>query len=380
MTAVDGVLPNGAAGGFPLEGIKVLDLSRVFAGPIAGRMLSDLGADVVKIEPPEGDVTRTYDSPPRDEPYTRQTSYFSQQNAGKRSVVVDLMTDDGVALVKRLAAEADIVLENFRPGIMARFGLDWAALSAEHPDLIMLSISGFGQEGPESGRAAYAGVIHAETGVLARRFALDPNSGVDLEISVADSVSGLHGVIAVLAALRMRDQTGLGQHIDMAMVDAMLTVDDFAHRPLGRSSQIYDVVGGPIIVLGDFKWMWYTASRRLGLPDPAPEGCDLATKIRTRREAWVEFVHSFDDRADLIAALDKANLAWGDVKPTDEAMQSPTVDHRESILDVSDGEGGTVRLVQSPYRFSNAKSEIRGAAPREGEHRDEVLRDWLGER
>src|SRR4051795_7541179 len=149
----------------PVGGGRGLDLSRVFAGPVAGRMLADLGADVVKVEPPEGDVTRTFGRGP-------QTAYFRQQNAGKRAITVDLTTTEGRDLVRRLAARADIVLENFRPGVLARFGLGWDDLRAVNPRLVMLSISGFGQEGPERDRAAYAGLIHAEMGIVARQPAL----------------------------------------------------------------------------------------------------------------------------------------------------------------------------------------------------------------
>src|SRR3990170_555269 len=205
---------------YPLEGVKVLDLCRVLAGPFAGRMLADLGADVVKVEPPEGDVARVFGKRP-------QSAYFREQNVGKRSITVDLREPEGCELVRRLAAEADIVLENFRPGIMARYGLAWSDLAALNPRLVMLSISGFGQDGPERERASYAGVIHAETGVVARRRTPPGDLPLDIEISMADTVTGLHGVVGVLAALRLRDSTGRGQHVDMAMIDAMAFSDDY---------------------------------------------------------------------------------------------------------------------------------------------------------
>lgn len=379
----------------PLEGVKVLDLSRVFAGPFAGRMLCDLGADVVKVEPPEGDVTRTFGVKP-------QTPYFRQQNAGKRSITVDLRTEDGRALVARLATVADVVLENFRPGVLSRFGLGWAELSALNPRLVMASISGFGQDGPERDRAAYAGVIHAETGVIARRHA-QQGGGLpsDLETSMADTVSGLHGVIGVLAALRHRDATGVGQHVDIAMVDAMLACDDFlpveqaAHvSALARAErggdeppepqhsignyEMLDAPGGPIIVMGEFKWIWHSINTRLGVADPTPEGASLDEKIQCRRDAWHALVASFDDRADLLAALDTANLAWGAVKSGPEALQSPTVRHRGSLVEITD-DTGTYTVIRSPYRFSAAESGVRGGAPRQGEHEAEILADWLGE-
>ena len=145
---------------FPLAGVRVLDLSRVLAGPFAGRMLSDLGAEVVKLEPPEGDVTRRWGRM-----RAGLSGYYTQQNAGKQSVCVNLEAPGAAALVRRLASKADVLIENFRPGVMMRHGLAWKDLSADNTRLIMLSISGFGQEGPESHRAAYASVLHAETGI-----------------------------------------------------------------------------------------------------------------------------------------------------------------------------------------------------------------------
>ncbi len=147
----------------PLSGVRVLDMSRVFAGPVAGRAFADLGADVVKIEPPDGDITRLWGHK-----IAGLSTYFTQQNCGKRNVCIDLQDAEGRELVARLADEADVVLENFRPGVMARFGLDWPTLSARNPELIMLSISGFGQEGPESQRAAYASVTTPRRGSSSR--------------------------------------------------------------------------------------------------------------------------------------------------------------------------------------------------------------------
>ena len=205
---------SGGIRGRPLEGVKALDLSRVFAGPIAGRTLSDLGADVVKVEPPDGDVTRLWGHKT-----AGLSTYFTQQNCGKRNVCIDLNAEGGPELVAQLAERADVLIENFRPGVMTRFGLDWDALSARNPALIMLSISGFGQDGPESQRAAYASIVHAEAGILPP--AVGDEMPLDLDLSAADVLSGMHGVIAVLAALRARDAGGPGQHIDMAMMDAM---------------------------------------------------------------------------------------------------------------------------------------------------------------
>jgi crotonobetainyl-CoA:carnitine CoA-transferase CaiB-like acyl-CoA transferase len=363
----------------PLAGIRVLDLSRVFAGPVAGRMLADLGADVVKVEPPELDVTRTFGRGP-------QTAYFRQQNAGKRAITVDLASDDGRDLVRRLAMQADVVLENFRPGVLDRFGLGWADLSALKPSLIMLSISGFGQDGPERDRAAYAGVIHAEMGVIARQPGRDDLPHTDLPISMADVVSGLHGVIGVLAAIRHRDETGEGNHIDLAMVDALLASDDVAPLLMGHSgpttasaTEIVDAPGGPLVVMGELKWIWKSIHERCGVPDPCGPDADIPTKARLRRQAWQEFVRSHATREELCASLDRANLAWGVVRHTRESVDSPTTRHRGTYVELTDDDGSSYRVVRSPYRFSNADSGVAGPAPRPDQHRAEILADWLNE-
>jgi CoA:oxalate CoA-transferase len=383
---------------YPLDGVKVLDLCRVLAGPFAGRMLADLGADVVKVEPPEGDVSRTFGKRP-------ESAYFRQQNAGKRAITVDLREPDGRELVCRLAARADVVLENFRPGVMDRFGLGWADLAARNARLVMLSISGFGQDGPERERASYAGVIHAETGLVARRRSTSGELPQDVEISMADTVTGLHGVVAVLAALRLRDHTGLGQHVDMAMLDAMAFSDDYlpnevaaaqararrvgdgapgsradhagAEHVRSSPSEVVAAPGGPIIVMGEFKWVWKSISERLGVPDPTPPGAALAEKVAARRRAWHDLVSSFSTREALLAALDRANLAWGVVRPGSEIVASPTLAHRGSLVEIDDPDGAYT-VTRAPYRFSAGEAGVRAGAPRQDQHRDEILADWLG--
>jgi CoA:oxalate CoA-transferase len=200
---------------YPCEGLRVLDLSRVVAGPIAGRILSDLGADVVKLEPPEGDVTRVWGQQRHG-----LSGFYTQQNAGKRNVCVDLRAEGGAAVVKLLAAGADVVIENFRAGVLDRLGLGYEQLRAGNLGLVMLSVSGFGHGGPDSHRAAYAPSVQAETGLVFRQAQFDGVWPTDPMLSIADTYAGLHGTIAVLAALRARDQTGVGQHVDMAMFDA----------------------------------------------------------------------------------------------------------------------------------------------------------------
>jgi CoA:oxalate CoA-transferase len=348
----------------PLYGVRVLDLSRVLAGPYVGRMLCDLGADVVKVEPPDGDVTRKWGKV-----VAGLSGYYTQQNVGKRNVCIDLRKPEGPLLVRKLAGCADILVENFRPGVMAQYGLHYDALVAECPRLIMLSISGFGQTGSESQRPAYAAVLHAESGIVHRQAFTDGTRPVDPHTSFADMNAALHGLVSVLAALHLRQRTGQGQHIDLAMLDAMVATDDYVHMaldgeplPHGIVNDVWEVASGHIVIAGDFRWVWR----------------QLNEKIAHRRRAAAAYLRSFPDRPSLLAALDRADLAWGDVKPSSEAIASPTMAARSSLVPVDDRAGGTRRVVQSPYRFSDAISGIRGTAPRRGEHNRQVLGEWLG--
>ncbi|MCG8588284.1 MAG: CoA transferase [Proteobacteria bacterium] len=363
---------------YPLEDVRVLDFSRVLAGPFAGRMLSDLGAEVVKVEPPEGDITRGWGRM-----RAGLSGYYTQQNAGKESVCVDLEAPGSTQLLRRLAGVADVVIENFRPGVMARHGLGWKDLSADNPRLIMLSISGFGQDGPESYRAAYAAVLHAESGLVARQAEQDGRPASDPVLSIADMNAGLHGLVAILSALHLRERTGRGQHLDIAMLDTMLVTDDYANFavdgiPLIRGGgEVWEASGGPIMITGDFRMIWKLLVKHHGLVDPTPEGADLATKIRLRREAVSAFYQSFPDRPALIAALDAMNLAWGDVRPNTAAFASPTARSRRTVAQVDDRQRGSRPVVQSPYRFSDAESGVREGPAYRGEHNRAVLARWL---
>ncbi len=365
---------------YPLAGTKVLDFTRVLAGPFAGRMLSDLGADVVKVEPPEGDVTRIFGRK-----LHGIGGYFNQQNAGKRAICVDLTKPGSTELLLRMAAEADIVLENFRPGIMDSFGLGWEAMKAVNPSLVMLSISGFGQVGPERDRASYAPIVHGETGLLARQAFVDKDKPTDMALSVADTVTGLHGLVGVLAAYHHAKATGIGQHIDLAMINAVVATDDYVHFVLEDAKivegggRIFDAVGGPIMLAGDEKWWWHQLSRGGALVDPTPEGADLQTKIACRRGAIEDLLKSFPDRDALIATLDAANLAWGNVFDHREVFdKQPSIGPRDILTTVDDRAGGERRVTQSPYTVSAASAGVRGPSAYRGEHNRTALGDWLG--
>jgi CoA:oxalate CoA-transferase len=365
--------------GYPLDGLKVLDFSRVLAGPFASRMLCDLGAEVVKVEPPEGDTSRLWGK------MTGGVSgYFNMANAGKRSISIDLRADGAQELVLALAAKADVVIENFRPDVMPRLGIGYERLAAINPRLIMLSISGFGRDGPESQRPAYAPIVHAELGLIDRVLRRD-GVKVDLPLSVADTNAGLHGIIALLSALLMRDRTGLGQHIDIAMMDATLVSDDQLHFEIEDAEatrnlppDIWDTGVGAVLVSVDFRYLWRALTTIFGLADPTQPGMDLDAKILARRGAVADFMRSLSTWEQVEEVMAKMNLAWGRVRAGKTLREQPTLAHRRSIVEIDDRAGGTRPIAQSPYRFSQAQSSVRGPAPHHGEHNEAVLRDWLG--
>ncbi|MGV0033421.1 MAG: CaiB/BaiF CoA transferase family protein [Candidatus Azotimanducaceae bacterium WSBS_2022_MAG_OTU7] len=364
--------------GYPLAGIKVLDMSRVLAGPFAGRMLSDLGADVVKLEPPEGDVTRHWGRKIGD-----ISGYFHQQNAGKRNVSVDLKDALGVELAKSLAASADVLIENFRPDVMGRLGLGYETLKALNPRLIMLSISGFGANNPDSPRAAYAPIVHSETGLVARQAEITGAFPAELPLSVADTNASMHGLIGLLAALYEREQSGKGDHLEIAMVDATIVTNDNLHAALENvtltiMNEVHETAAGHLMLAGDFKFMWHQLSTIHGVEDGLNGPVALEEKIKARRAAAKYFfTKTCSNREEVLAALDKMNVAWGDVRPASDVSELASVKARESIARVDDRAGGTRSIPQSPYRFQRNESRVRGGAPHLGEHNEAVLQDWL---
>jgi crotonobetainyl-CoA:carnitine CoA-transferase CaiB-like acyl-CoA transferase len=367
-------LPN-----YPLQGIKVLDFSRVLAGPFAGRMLAELGADVVKIEPPDGDSTRLWGKV-----VGGISGYYTLVNAGKRNISIDLRAEGARELVFALSRKADVVIENFRPDVMDRLGIGYENLSAVNPRLVMLSISGFGRNGPESHRPAYAPIVHAELGLIARA-ARGGNVKQDLPLSVSDTNAGLHGLVALLSALLMRERTGRGQHIDMSMIDATLATDDQLHFEMEDAEatrnlppDIWETGAGAILVSVDFRYLWRLLTAEFGLMVPNQAGMDLDAKIAARRAAVDAFMRTLTSWEAIEAAMAKMNLAWGRVRTGTSLREQPTIAARGSFADIDDRAGGVRPIAQSPYRFSDATSGVRGPAPHRGEHNIEVLEEWLG--
>ena len=366
---------------YPLTGVKVLDLSRVLAGPFAGRMLSDLGADVVKLEPPEGDVTRHWGVK-----RSGISGYYHQQNAGKRNIAVDLRHPKGLMITKSLVEQADVLIENFRPDVMQRLGLDYDTLAEINPRLIMLSISGFGANNADSRRAAYAPIIHAETGLIARQAELTGAFPTELPLSVADTNASMHGLVGLLAALYAREQSGRGDHVEISMVDATVVTNDGMHYALegvkmGVTNEVHETAGGLLMLAGEFRYIWKLLSTIYNVSDGLEEAQDasLEEKIKARRAASKQFfTETCSNREEVIKALDRMNIAWGDVRSASDVQGLASVAARNSIAEVDDRAGGKRLIPSSPYRYKHLEAQVRGGAPHLGEHNEEVLKQWLG--
>ncbi|HXW44584.1 MAG TPA: CoA transferase [Streptosporangiaceae bacterium] len=359
------------AGG-PLPAWRVLDMSQAISGPYAARILADLGADVVRVEGPRTDVTEHFGAV-RD----GRAGMYAQMNAGKRSIGVDLAVPGGAELVTDLASRADVLIENFRPGVMDRLGLSYRQLSAINPALVMLSISGFGRSGPDAQRRALAPVIHAESGLIARQAELDDAEPADLPLALADTVTALHAAVAVLAALHQRVVTGQGQHIDLSMLGAVAASDDHAHAVLDGTGEAYSsrgtiwqAPGGPLLIAAPPKHAWAMLSRRGLIADPAPPGSDLPAKARLRQQAIRDWIAGFASREQLLAALESAGIAWAEVRSAESAFAGGA--HSVGVP------GSDRRVVALPYHFSAARPSVARPAPRRGEHNAEALADWLG--
>ena len=361
----------------PLAGLKVIEFTHMVMGPSIGLILADMGAQVSKVEPVEGDNTRRLTG--------SGAGYFAMYNRNKKSLAIDVKSAAGRQVVLDLLADADVLIENFRGGAMDELGFGYEALAAINPRLIMLSISGFGANGPESRRPAYAPIVHAEIGLLARGARRDRLPSRDLPLSVADTNASLHGLVAVLSAVILRERTGRGQHIDMAMVDATMVTDDQLHYELensedtmGLPNDVWETGAGPILISSDFRFLWRLLTTRGGLVEPDTSGLDLDAKIATRRAAVETHLRALSTWDEVEAAMAQINTAWGRVRDGADLWDQPTVRHRGSIAQIDDRAGGTRPIPQSPYRFSDARSGVRGPAPHLGEHNVEVLGEWLG--
>ena len=384
----------------PLEGIKVLELARILAGPWAGQTLADLGAEVIKVESPQGDDTRTW-GPPFVEPTDGgkpDAAYFHACNRGKRSIAVDFTTVEGQDLVRRLAADTDILIENFKVGGLAKYGLDYDSLKAVNPKLIYCSITGFGQDGPYAHRAGYDFMIQGLGGYMDLTGAAD-GEPQKVGVAVADIFTGVYSVIGILAALRRRDLTGEGEHIDMALLDAQVGVlanqaenyfiSGKAPRRMGNAHpnivpyQVFATSDGHLIIACGNDGQFQRLCGVLGCPELASDPSFATNSARVAaRETLVPRLAALTltmTRDDLLARLECVGVPAGPINTIADVFEDPQVRHREMKIALpADGAAdGAVPSVRTPIRFRNAGLVLERAAPRLDEDGDDI-RSGLG--
>jgi crotonobetainyl-CoA:carnitine CoA-transferase CaiB-like acyl-CoA transferase len=365
----------------PLHGLRVLDFSTTIAGPHCSRLLADMGADVIKVESPEGDLMRS-------RPVQRDGAgtMFGQLNAGKRSIALDLKRPESIAAIKKLVTKVDVVLENYRPGVMKRLGIDYPELAKVNPRLVYCAISGYGQTGPAAGRPAYAPVIHASTGYdKAHLFYQQGRERPDnCGIFVADYASGSYAMGAILAALYQRNATGRGQMVDVSMFETLVGMllgevnraqfdFEIPSRPMYGPIEAKD--GYVMLATASertFQDMATAAGRRDWLTDPRFE------KYADRRMNWAEFVDEFEQWSrkltvkECVAALEKHGVPCSPYLTVTEALQDPQVAHRGSLCTIEDS-AGAYKSPAPPFRFSGSPLQSGPKVANLGEHTKSVL-------
>lgn len=382
----------------PLEGLKVLELARILAGPWAGQTLADLGADVIKVESPEGDDTRTW-GPPFVEAAdggNLSAAYFHSCNRGKRSITADFTTPEGQATVRELAASADVVIENFKVGGLKKYGLDYASLKQNNPRLIYCSITGFGQDGPYAKRAGYDFLIQGMAGAMS--ITGDPDGQpTKTGYAMADLFSGLYATIGILASLRTRDETGEGAYIDCALMDSQIAVlgnqamnylvsGKTPHR-LGNAHpnitpyEVFPVSDGHVIIAVGNEAQFRRLCVAINRPDmaEAPQYQTNMLRIQHRGElvpaitaATLRF-----DRATLLARLEEATVPGGPINTIADVFADPQVQHRGMRLDLPNAAAaaGSVPGVRTPLVINGQPMADKRPSPRLGEHAAEVAAD-----
>jgi crotonobetainyl-CoA:carnitine CoA-transferase CaiB-like acyl-CoA transferase len=385
---------NGGTVNTPLHGLKVLELARVLAGPWIGQTLADLGADVIKVESPLGDDTRRWGPPfvTRADGSTGDAAYFHCCNRGKRSVVADFRTREGRELVLDLARRADVLIENFKLGALAAYGLDFPALHACNPRLVYCSVTGFGQTGPYAARAGYDLVIQGMGGLMDITGEPDrPPQKVG--VALADIITGIYGVVAIQSALAQRERTGRGMQIDLSLLDTMVgilanqglnyLVSGNAPQRLGNAHpnivpyQAFAVLDGTITVAIGNDAQFQRFCTLLDLPQLGADPRFASNPDRVaHREVLIPLLAAAvgqRHRDELLQALERAQIPAGPVNSIAEVFADPQVIARAMRVDL-----GPIPSIRTPIRFSHAELALGRPAPRLGEHTAEVLRELAG--
>ena len=371
----------------PLEGVKVIELARILAGPWAGQTLSDLGAEVVKVESIEGDDTRRWGPPFVKNGEDISASYFHSCNRGKKSICVDFKTKEGQDIIKKLVLKADILIENFKVDGLRKYGLDFASLIKINPKLIYCSITGFGQTGPYAHRAGYDYIIQGMSGLMS--ITGEPSGQPQkMGVAVTDILTGLYSVTAILSAIIQRDKTGKGQHIDMALLDVatavtanqgmnFLTTGKVPHR-IGNGHQnlapyqVFDCKDGHIIIATGNDSQYQRLCAILNLEEIAMNELFLTNADRLRnRSLLIEKLSCKTKRflkKDLLEACEKKGIQAGPINDLSEVFDDPQVVYRGLSKEINN-----IPTILSPFRFSDSKMKISKTSPKLGENTDEIL-------
>jgi len=364
-----------------LDRVRVLDFTTTIAGPHGTRLLADFGAEVIKIEAPEGDMMRT--RPPL---RNGASTSFGQLNAGKKSIVLDLKTPQAVEAVRRLVATADIVVENFRPGVMRRFGLDYEALAPIKPELIYCAISGYGQTGPSSQLPAYAPVIHAASGYDLAHMAYQGEMRRPdyCGIYIADVLAGTYAYGAIITALYHRQLTGRGQMIDVSMLESMLSLTlseiqaaQFSLPPMGRP------IFGPIATKDGYINLSIASERtfrNLATASGHPQWVTdrRFARYNDRRANWGELIDELESWSkertteEVQALFDRHGVPSSPYRTVKAAMADPQLAHRRAFTDINDA-GGTFQALNPPFRMSETPGAASPRVASLGEHTEELL-------
>jgi len=368
----------------PLAGLKVVELARILAGPWAGQLLADMGAEVIKVESPDGDDTRRWGPPFIDQAGEESAAYFHGCNRGKKSVVIDFRTDDGKAALLGLLSDADVIIENFKVGGLAKYGLDYASLKATHPRLIYCSITGFGQDGPYAGRAGYDYIIQGMSGLMS--VTGDPEGQPQkVGVAVTDIFTGLYASNAILAAVHQRHATGTGQHIDLALLDVAVATTanqamnylatDVSPKRLGNAHpnivpyQVFDCADGHVIIAvgNDGQYRKFCEVLGLDVLGIDPRFATNPARLEHRDTLVPLLVDKMKDwtKADIMAACETHGVPSGPINTFEDVFADPQVIARGLRLDL-DG----VPSVRPPMRFSDSELALDRPAPALGQDQD----------
>ena len=383
-----------------LEGIRVLDLSRVLAGPWCGQILADLGAEVIKVERPKtGDDTRMWGPPWMKNDHgenTREAAYYQSANRNKMSVAIDISTPEGQELVKALAVDSDVVIENYKAGSLKKYGLDYESLSAINPKLVYCSITGFGQTGPRAPEPGYDFIIQGMGGLMSVTGEKDdlPGGGPQkVGVAFADLTTGLYSTIAIQAALLNRHVTGLGQHIDMALLDvqvALLANQGMNYLASGKIPgrygnahanivpyQVFRAADQDFIIACGNDKQFVALSAAIGLPDLPQDPRFVTNALRIQHRAKITELlakHFLNNTAKhWVQAIHAVKVPVGLINNLEQAFQEPQVQARNMLVEIPHPLKEKLTVIGSPIKLSRTPVEYRKAPPMLGEHTNEIL-------